>query len=136
MDRDVSFRGKYDGNRCVVGRGGDGQGSNNRVLAGENWSGIDRDNEGSSVFAMDVADTSGRGGGNNAGDVAALTDVTRCDFKAEGRVITFDELSDGIETIEWVIGDIEVQRRQQRVVGGNSTVEGQMAERNDIRGAL
>jgi hypothetical protein len=51
-------------------------------------------------------------------------------------VITFDELSDGIETIEWVIGDIEVQRRQQRVVGGNSTVEGQMAERNDIRGAL
>ena len=76
VDRDVSFRGKYDGNRCVVGRGGDGQGSNNRVLAGENWSGIDRDNEGSSVFATDIADRSGRGGGNNAGDVAALTDVT------------------------------------------------------------
>lgn len=108
VDRDVSFRGKYNGNR----RGGGGcQRSNNRG-AGENGSGVDRDNKGSSVFATDVADTSGRGVGNNAGDIAALTDATRCDFKPEGGVITFDELSDGTETIEWVIGDFEVQRRQ------------------------
>ena len=109
MDRDVALWGKNDGDGRVVGNGGGGQGGDNRV-AGENGSGVDGDNKSPDVFATDVANTGGRGAGNNARYIATLADVACCDLKAQGGVITFDELSDGVQAIEGIIGDFEVQR--------------------------
>jgi hypothetical protein len=132
VNRDIALRGEHDDNRRVVGDGGSIQGSNNRVT-GENGSVVDGDDEGANVFATHVANTSGRGTGDNAGDIPALANVARADFKTEGGVITFDKLSDSIQAIEGVIGDFEVKRREQRPIRGNITIEGQVAEGKNIR---
>jgi hypothetical protein len=51
-------------------------------------------------------------------------------------VIASDELGDGVQTIEGVIGDFEVQRGKHGTIGGESTVKGHVAECKNIRGCV
>ncbi|KAI2512043.1 hypothetical protein MHU86_2331 [Fragilaria crotonensis] len=75
----------------------------------------------SDVFATDVANTSGVVL-DDTRYVAALSDVTCGDLETKGGVITFDELSDGVQAVEGS-SVTEVHRGQHGTFDGNSAIE-------------
>ena len=126
------FRRENNGERQRIRGGDSGQGDKDG-FACENGNAIDRDDIRANVFAADVANAGGRGAGDDAGDVAAFANVTSCYFKTEGRMVAFDELSDGVKAVERIVSDFEVQRRQCRALSGDNAGEGQVTEGEDIR---
>jgi hypothetical protein len=126
-DRDVTVGRKDNGERGSVGGGNGGQHSDDG-LARENRDVVNRDNVSADVFATDIPNASSGGACGDAGQVAALADVTSGNLEAKGRMIAFDGLRDGAKAMKWVVRDLKIERGQGRTISGDDTVGGQEAK--------
>ena len=82
--RDVAIGREGNGEGGGVGRGGVSQRRGKHRLAGENRSGINRNDVSTEIFATDISNTGRGGAGDDTGDVAALANVASRDLKTEG----------------------------------------------------
>ncbi len=97
-DRDITVGRKDNGEGGSVGSGNGGQRRDDRV-AREDRDAVNGDNVGADVFATDVANASGRGAGDDAREISAPANMASRDFKTKGRMVAFDGLRDGVETV-------------------------------------
>ncbi len=72
----------------------------------------------------DIADACGSGTGDNARNVTAFVYMACRDEETEGGMVTNDFLYDGVQTVEGVVGGLEIEGRQHRAFGGNGAIEG------------
>ena len=133
VDRDVPVRSKDNGEGHVV-RGGNGGKSRQYGCAGEDSMAVDRDNEGTNVFATDVANVRSRGAGGNRAKVTTAADVAGVDLETQSGMVAPNGLGDGVQAIEGVVGDGKVHRGQGRTIhSGCRAIRGQTAQRINVR---
>jgi hypothetical protein len=123
VKRDISHRGKNDGERCSVRSGGGGQSCEDGVAC-EHGHGVDGDDKGSNIFAPDSADAGGSGTGDNTRNVTAFAYMARRDEEAEGGMVANDSLCEYVQTVEWVVGGLEIEGRQHRAFASNVAIKG------------
>jgi hypothetical protein len=131
-DRDVPVGRKDDDEGDSIGSDDCSQSGDDRITR-EDGNVVHRDDVSADILATNVADTGGRGAGDDTREVTTLADMARRDLEPESGMVAFDGLCDGVQSMKGVVGDDEIQRGEDGTIGRDMTIRGQKTEGLNIR---